>query len=881
MNPLSGISSTSPGIFSRATVKFHGYQSFVSKQTSSAAAKPEASAQSLLQIHQLRIALSAIKPRQLLQRSNLVPGSAATAASTSSLSFAADFNTRIQSTAEINTAPTSFQHNGPAWIGQAETAAWSGLGSTADATIGGTYDGSDGQGIFTFKVTRAGTHGEDDLRIRVDGPGGSFIQNINIDKNDPLNQVYSLSNGLSLTLGAGELVNNDTFEVSTAIDATSYTPNNPGWTGSSASPSIGGSYDGSDGTGDLTFRVLNGGIHGEDDLRIRIFAPDGSVVQTINIDDKDAIDEVYNLSNGLTFSLGEGELVRNETFTVSVDETQPNNYTTNPAWNFSSATPTFTGNYDGSNGSGTLTFRALDTGVHGEDDLRVRVYRSDGSTLETISIDANDPIDEGYVLSNGLTVTFGPGDLIRNETFSIDVETDTDYATAPNPVESTATPGLSGIYDGSSGTDTLTFHVTEAGIHGTDDLSLEVFTSDGTLVETVNIGATDPLDQSYSLANGLIFNLGPGDLALNETFTLDVYHLVPTSVDPDLAFDGTGIDDPKLEDQFTIVDGSFEINGTSIAVFSDDSINEVLDRISNAGIDITATFDSASERVVLTRDTPGSENDIVLGNDSSGFLAATKLSTAVSESALGGENSFLVDLQIMSGVSSGTLNINGTNVLIDINNDSLEDVLARIDLLVPNVDAEFDSATGVVSLMAADLSDLSISSGGTGFFEALQINPRIYEHVAAKSGIVRQSGYSLSARHDTARAINDFARQFNAVFADNYGESADPFLQQIRSELKAAISEAFGPNPAKSRVGIGFDFSSESSQVLEFSDSTKFQFQSNLKTFQGASEFHNLFFGHSQSDSGLTDQMLEIVKRAESSLSLELGSTGSFVDVWA
>ncbi len=73
----------------------------------------------------------------------------------------------------------------------------------------------------------------------------------------------------------------------------------------------------------------------------------------------------------------------------------------------------------------------------------------------------------------------------------------------------------------------------------------------------------------------------------------------------------------------------------------------------------------------------------------------------------------------------------------------------------------------------------------------------------------------------------------------------------------------------------------DTADVLDFSKTIKSRFDSSLKTFQGASEFQELFFGESRLETGLSDKLLEIVKRAESSLSLELGSTGSFVDVWA
>ncbi len=882
MNILSGITHSSTGYFGNATINNRAYPVNAIPSSLAPQARVETSAQTLLKIHQLREAISAIRPGRLTHHDKRIPAESATANSTSELNFATIVNTRLQSVEEINTVPTSFQHNGPTWSGSTVTAPWSGLGSTAGAMVGGTYDGSNGQGTLTFKVVRAGTHGEDDLRIRVFAPDGSTIENINIGKNDPLNQVYELSNGISITLNDGDLVRNDFFEVDTAILSTSYTPGEPGWSGSTVTASIGGSYDGAQGSGDLTFRVVRGGVHGEDDLRLRVFAPDDSVVETINVGRKDALDEVYSLSNGLTFSLTAGELIKNESFVVSVDASAPGNYTTSPDWIHASSTATITGTYDGSNGSGTLTFKALDNGVLGQDDLRVRVYRLDGSTMETVNIDANNPIDRLYELSNGLSLTFSAGNMIKNETFSIAVDASTNYSTDPNPIDSTAEPVINGVYDGSLGADTLTFSVIEEGVHGMDDLAFEVRSSVGTLIDTLNISGSDPVDQTYRLSNGLVLSLGAGNLALNESFTLSVNHLVPTSVNPDLAFSGSGIDSPKLEDGFAITDGAFNINGNGIAVFADDSINRVLDRINAANIDVSATFDAGTETILLTRNTAGNDKDIVLSDDTSGFLVATKLADATAQMGGGDETTPLAELQIMAGVSSGSITINSIAVAFDVNNDSLADVLARIEDLVPDTVTDFEAASGRLSIHSTNLEDLLISSGGTGFFQALNISEGNFEAVDSRSIGSRTTGISYGARKETARAISNFARRFNGLFVDQYGETADTFLQQVRNDLKSEVQQIFDPKkqPSDSLTGISFDFESEA-EVFRFSDSIKRSFTTGLKTIEGVTEFNRFFFDNTQNEEGLVDRVQAIVKDAENRLARELGSAGSFVDMWA
>lgn len=104
----------------------------------------------------------------------------------------------LNSTEEINASPTSFSTFVPTWDDF----------STAEILIGGEYDGSSGSGAFDFEVRRAGTHGVDNLRIRITDPQGNRVTQ-NIQANDDPNQQYSLQNGLYFMLGPGELINRD------------------------------------------------------------------------------------------------------------------------------------------------------------------------------------------------------------------------------------------------------------------------------------------------------------------------------------------------------------------------------------------------------------------------------------------------------------------------------------------------------------------------------------------------------------------------------------------------------------------------------------------------------------------------------------------------
>jgi hypothetical protein len=192
-----------------------------------------------------------------------------------------------------------------------------------------------------------------------------------------------------------------------------------------------------------------------------------------------------------------------------------------------------------------------------------------------------------------------------------------------------------------------------------------------------------------------------------------------TTVNPAAPFNGTGSNAPLFEDGKAVTAGAFQINGVSIAVAADDSLTGVLAKITGSAAGVTATFDVATEKITLTAKIAG-PNPITLGNDSTGFFAAVKLDTAVAGSTgVSTLTSALANHAIFSGVTSGTITINGQPVAVNPASDTLTGLVAAINDL-SGVTATLDSATGKVTLAAEqagtdlDIADTSGLLGALG-----------------------------------------------------------------------------------------------------------------------------------------------------------------------
>ncbi|MGI9271955.1 MAG: hypothetical protein ACR2QT_09275, partial [Woeseiaceae bacterium] len=120
---------------------------------------------------------------------------------------------------------------------------------------------------------------------------------------------------LDLTHTAASLSSSD--EINNA--PMSFSPFGPDWDGAStAAITIGGEYDGSHGTGPLTFEVRRAGTRGVDDLRIRVYDPNGDRIRNFNVRASHALDRQYDLRNGLYLTLGNGDLINRDTATIQV-----------------------------------------------------------------------------------------------------------------------------------------------------------------------------------------------------------------------------------------------------------------------------------------------------------------------------------------------------------------------------------------------------------------------------------------------------------------------------------------------------------------------------------------------------------------------------------
>ena len=295
-----------------------------------------------------------------------------------------------------------------------------------------------------------------------------------------------------------------------------------------------------------------------------------------------------------------------------------------PDWDGdSTALITVVGEYDGTHGSGPITFEVRKGGVHGEQNLQIRVSDANGDKIRDINISRNHNIDRQYDLNNGMFLTLGPGDLIQNELASIQVSDSVGAAVNPdlplggirneNPNLQYGTPE---IEDGE-----FTINGTSISVSKSDTLNdvVQRINQSGAGVTAVFNALTERIEfiQNTPGAAPTIDLAGDTSNFLQAT-KLDSLNIV-AGIDPD--------SDKTLAtvDVFSsIQSGDIIINGQQIAIdTANDSLSTMLDKINNSGAGVLASFDSASQRVVI--EATDSTSVLELDSNNTGFFAALQI----------------------------------------------------------------------------------------------------------------------------------------------------------------------------------------------------------------------------------------------------------------
>lgn len=294
-----------------------------------------------------------------------------------------------------------------------------------------------------------------------------------------------------------------------------------------------------------------------------------------------------------------------------------------PDWdNASGALITIGGEYDGSDGSGTMLFDVRRDGTHGVDDLRIRFEDPQGN-LRNININANHPENRQYSLQNGLYLTLGPGSLIDNDTTTIQLFDNLGASVNPNnPLGGVRNSnpnlqfGTPAIVNGSFLVNGQNISVTTS--DSLSDVIARINSSTAGVTAAFNAG-TERIEFLQNTPGSL-----PGiDLQSDTSNFLQAMKLAGALVSPGI--------DAESDQAFANVaafaslqTGNIIINGQQVAIDTAvDSLSGVIDRINASGAGVVASFDPNTQRVLI--EATDADSRLELDSNGTGFFVALNM----------------------------------------------------------------------------------------------------------------------------------------------------------------------------------------------------------------------------------------------------------------
>lgn len=165
---------------------------------------------------------------------------------------------------------------------------------------------------------------------------------------------------------------------------------------------------------------------------------------------------------------------------------------------------------------------------------------------------------------------------------------------------------------------------------------------------------------------------------------------------------------------FEDLNGEFYINGVKIEItdYKQLTPNELMAKINGSGAGVTMTYDYDNNRFQISNNTGGAV-ELTLGNDrdTSKFFDIFKVGLNSGATYVRGQNKGTLDTSTTISkldpsftypVKSGTFTINGVSIYVDINNDSIDDVINKVNKSGAGVTMTYDSTTDKFSLTSTN-----------------------------------------------------------------------------------------------------------------------------------------------------------------------------------
>ena len=197
---------------------------------------------------------------------------------------------------------------------------------------------------------------------------------------------------------------------------------------------------------------------------------------------------------------------------------------------------------------------------------------------------------------------------------------------------------------------------------------------------------------------------------------------------------------------FEGLNGVFYINGTKIEIedYTKLTPNELMAKVNSSGAGVTMTYDY-EKNIFQIRNNAGGPAELTLGNDTdtSRFFDIFKVGLNSGATYVRGQNKGSLDTStVISKLdpgftypmkNSGTFTINGVSIYVDVDNDTIQDVIDKVNKSGAGVTMAYDTNTDKFSLTST--SNERITVGGPNDTSSFLLSTGLVYHQTTEQTI--------------------------------------------------------------------------------------------------------------------------------------------------
>ena len=181
------------------------------------------------------------------------------------------------------------------------------------------------------------------------------------------------------------------------------------------------------------------------------------------------------------------------------------------------------------------------------------------------------------------------------------------------------------------------------------------------------------------------------------------------------------------------------------------------------------------------------------------------------------QKALLKDVDKFNGIGNGSFSINGVDIKVNRNKDSLEDIIEAINRSDSGVKASYDSVKG--EMVISSHEKFTIKNGDSNFFAAVKVKTGTYD-VNDKLPMNGEDSYQTTDVF--LESFQQFVSDFNNLYQQAPGENKHE-EKNLFSFLEDSINNSFDENsfPGAQEIGLSVDF--ETNENVLSLDAIKFQ----------------------------------------------------------